>query len=162
YRVPEFLVPKTELDIDISKQGARVTAKLAIRRNPESKNRKAPLFLNGENQKLLSVKLNDRALAAKNYKLDAHGLTIAGVPDKFSLEIVTTHDPAKNTAVSGLYVSGPMLVTQCEAEGFRRITYYPDRPDVMSSFRVMLHADRKKYPVLLANGNLLKSGAEAG
>ncbi len=99
-------------------------------------------------------------MSIKEYKLTAHGMTIPDMPDKAVLEIASTHDPYKNTALSGLYASGPMLCTQCEAVGFRRITYYPDRPDVMAKFRVTIHADRKKYPVLLANGNLIKAGAE--
>jgi aminopeptidase N len=161
YTPPDFLVDRVDLDVDIRADHARVMARLDIRRNPKSKNKKAPLFLNGENQKLIGVTLNNRALSKKTYRFDTHGLTVPNMPSKAKLEIVSTHDPYKNTALSGLYASGPMLCTQCEAEGFRRITYYPDRPDVMAKFRVTIHADRKKYPVLLSNGNLIKKGAEA-
>ena len=160
YTPPAFLVDKVALDVDIRADHARVTSRLVLRRNPKSKNKKAPLFLNGENQKLISVTLNGRKLTAKNYRLDAHGLTIPNMPPKATLEIVSTHNPYKNTALSGLYASGPMLCTQCEAEGFRRITYYPDRPDVMSKFRVTIHADRKQFPALLSNGNLIEAGME--
>ena len=162
YTVPDFLIDKVKLDIDIRDDHTRVSSHLNIRRNPKSKNRKGPLFLNGENQRVITVALNGKVLDVKAYKLTAEGMVIAGVPDKAELEIVTTNDPKKNTALSGLYASGPMLCTQCEAEGFRRITYYPDRPDVMAKFTVTIHADKKPYPILLSNGNLVKSGVEKG
>ena len=161
YTVPDFLIDNVKLDVDVHADHTRVTSKLELRRNPKSKNSKVPLFLNGENQRVISVALNGKLLTAKDYKLSPHGMTLA-VPDKAVLELVTTNDPKKNTALSGLYASGPMLCTQCEAEGFRRITYYPDRPDVMAKFYVTIHADKKTYPVLLSNGNLVKSGAEKG
>ncbi|MDD4617181.1 MAG: aminopeptidase N, partial [Alphaproteobacteria bacterium] len=160
YEVPAFLIDKVDLDVDIRPNHVKVTAQLKIRRNPESKNAKAPLFLNGEDQKLLGVTVDGRALKKTEYKLTPEGLTIPKMPEKAMVEIVSTHNPYKNTALSGFYASGPMLSTQCEPEGFRRITYYPDRPDVMANFRVTLHADQKKYPTLLANGNLIKSGCE--
>ncbi|MDE2030603.1 MAG: aminopeptidase N, partial [Alphaproteobacteria bacterium] len=162
YKPPAFLIDRTALDIDIREDHAKVTGKLDLYRNPKSREKNAPLFLNGETQTLLSVTRDGKKLAAKDYRCDAHGLTIPNMPARAVLEIVSTHNPYKNTALSGLYAAGPMLNTQCEAEGFRRITYYPDRPDVMSKFRVTLHADKKKYPVLLSNGNLLKTGAEKG
>jgi aminopeptidase N len=162
YTPPDFLVDRVVLDVDIRDDHARVTAGLEIRRNPKSKNRKAPLYLNGAQQKLLGVSLNGRILTAKQYRLDDKGLTIPGVPDKGRIEIVSTHNPYKNTALFGLYASGSMLSTQCESEGFRRITYYPDRPDIMARFRVTIHADRKKFPALLSNGNLIEAGAEKG
>ena len=158
YAAPSFLVDHVDLDVDIRADHARVSSRLKLRRNAGSA--KKPLFLNGETQRLLTVTLNGKALTAKDYELTAQGLTIAAMPDKAVLEIVSLHDPYTNTALSGLYASGPMLCTQCEAEGFRRITYYPDRPDVMATFRVTIHADRARYPVLLANGNLIQSGKE--
>ncbi len=161
YTVPDFLVDRVDLDVDIRAEHTRVTSKMKIRRNAKSKNRTSPLFLNGENQKIISVAVNGKILAPKEYKVTAHGMTLA-VPDKASLEIYTTNEPQNNTALSGLYASGPMLCTQCEAEGFRHITYYPDRPDVMAKFLVTIHADKKIYPVLLSNGNLVKSGNEKG
>ena len=160
YAVPDFLVKRVDLDFDIKPNLAQVSSRLEVRRNPKSKNKKAPLFLNGETQKLVSIKLNGKILGAKDYHLTPESLTIPGIKDKATLEIVSTHNPWKNTALSGLYASGPMLCTQCESQGFRRITYYPDRPDVMAKFRVTIHADRKKYPVLLSNGNLVASGKE--
>jgi aminopeptidase N len=160
YTVPDFLISTVTLDIDIQHDHARVTSKLEVRRNPKSKNRYAPLVLQGEAQKLVSVTLAGKTLSKKDYRLTEHDLTITHMPDKARLEILSTHSPYKNTSLQGLYLSGAMLSTQCEAEGFRRITYYPDRPDVMAKFRVTIHADQKKYPVLLANGNLIAEGKE--
>jgi len=158
YTAPDFLIKNVALDVDIQADHAKVSSRLEIKRN--TKNKKAALVLQGETQKLLSVKLNGKTLSAKNYRRTAHDLSIPNMPDKAVLEIVSTHNPYTNTALSGLYAAGPMLCTQCEAEGFRRITYYPDRPDVMANFRVTIHADKKKYPVLLANGNLVGAGGE--
>ncbi|MDP9126949.1 MAG: aminopeptidase N [Pseudomonadota bacterium] len=160
YAPPEFLLTNVTLDVDIQPGLAKVSSKMELRRNPKSKSKTSDLFLNGENQKLLSIKVNGRLLRPLDYHLSEQGLQIKEMPPKAVVEIVSTHNPYKNTALSGLYASGPMLCTQCEAEGFRRITYYPDRPDVMAKFRVTIHADRKKYPVLLSNGNLLASGKE--
>lgn len=160
YKVPDFLIDHVELDIDIRDDHAKVTSQLKVRRNPKSRTMRAVLVLQGEAQKLLSVSVNGRALGAKEYKLTPHDLTILQMPSKGIIDIVSTHNPYKNTTLSGLYASGSMLSTQCEAEGFRRITYYQDRPDVMANFRVTLHGDRVKHPVLLANGNLVASGKE--
>ena len=162
YQAPPFLVDRISLDFDIRADHTRVSSRLALRRNPSNKNKKAALILNGENQKLESISLNGRKLAKGDYELTETTLILKGLADKATLEIVSTNEPAKNTALSGLYASGPMLCTQCEAEGFRRITYYPDRPDVMARFRVTIHADQKTYPNLLSNGNLILSGAEKG
>lgn len=162
YLPPDFLIDQVVLDVDIQADRAIVRSRLEIRRNPQGKKARAPLVLQGEIQKVLSVKLEGRSLSeGKDYRLSPHDMTIPAMPEKAVLEIVSEHNPYKNTALSGFYASGPMLCTQCEAEGFRRITYYLDRPDVMAKFRVTLHADKKKYPVLLANGNLMESGNEA-
>lgn len=161
YRPPAFLVDAVALDFDIQDKTTRVKARLSLRRNPAAAG-DAPLVLNGENQKLLSVTLDGRKLKAKDYTLTTHDLTIAAMPDAAVLEIESVNLPQKNTALSGLYAAGPMLCTQCEAQGFRRITYYPDRPDVLASFTVTIHADKKRYPVLLSNGNLVAKGAEKG
>ena len=161
YTPPAFLIDRVELDFDIREKITRVTSRLHGRRNPASKNKKGALVLNGENQKLLGVTLNGKKLTAKDYVLDAHTLTLPTDDAEFILEIISTNEPAKNTALSGLYAAGPMLCTQCEAEGFRRITYYPDRPDVLAKFIVTIHADKKTHPVLLSNGNLIATGKEA-
>jgi len=160
YAPPAFLVESVAMDFDIGDKVTRVTTRFAARRNPACKDKKAALVLNGENQKLVRVAINGIVLTQQNYRLDAHTLTLEGVPDEAMVEIVSTNEPARNTALSGLYAAGPMLCTQCEALGFRRITYYPDRPDVLAKFRVTIHADKKKYPTLLSNGNLIKKGAE--
>lgn len=160
YTPPSFLVPTVELDFDIQDSFTRVSSRFTVRRNPSHDNRKAPLVLNGEKQKLESVIVNGIELDAQNYELTDKHLTIPFVPDDAVIEIVSTNDPSKNTALSGLYVAGPMLCTQCESEGFRNITYFEDRPDVLATYRVTIHADKKKFPTLLANGNLIKSGSE--
>ncbi len=159
YAPPAYLVDKVHLDIDIQDKFTRVRSRLNISRNPASKNKKAPLVLDGEAQKLLGVTLNGKKLSPKDYKLAPHTLTL-NAPDKAVLEIDSTNEPQNNTALSGLYAAGPLLCTQCESEGFRRITYYPDRPDVLAKFTVTIHADKKRYPYLLANGNRVKTGNE--
>lgn len=160
YTVPAFLIHTVDLDVDVHDDHVRVSSRLDLYRNPKAKDKKASLFLNGEAQHLLSVAVNGRVLKKNEYKLTPHDLTIHAMPPKAVVEIVSTHNPYTNTTLSGFYASGTMLSTQCEAEGFRRITYYPDRPDVMAKFRVTLHADQKKYPTLLANGNLVAVGEE--
>ncbi|MER2520542.1 MAG: aminopeptidase N [Bdellovibrionales bacterium] len=161
YRPPEFLIDHVTLDVNICSDKAIVKSRLEIRRNAQSKKNKAPLVLQGEIQKAVEVALDGKRLVeGKDYRLTEHDLTIHTMPANAVLDIASEHTPYANTALSGFYASGPMLCTQCEAEGFRRITYYLDRPDVMAKFKVTLHADKKKYPVLLANGNLLGAGDE--
>ena len=122
-----------------------------------------PLVLDGQQVQLLSVALDDQPLAEGDYRVDAHSLTLHPSSAQFELTISTRIEPQNNTALEGLYKSGGMFCTQCEAEGFRKITYYLDRPDVMSRFTTTLIADKGDYPVLLSNGNLIASGEhEAG
>jgi aminopeptidase N len=120
-----------------------------------------PLVLDGEELELESLTLDGRALAAGEYALGAEHLTIAQVPGRFMLETACRIRPGKNTKLMGLYAAASGIFTQCEAEGFRRITYFPDRPDVMATYTVTIHADRDRFPVLLSNGNLVASGTEA-
>lgn len=120
-----------------------------------------PMVLNGENLKLLSIQVDDKELGLNEYEQTPLSLTIFHLPQKSQIVIVTEIYPEKNTALSGLYRSNKMYCTQCEAEGFRRITYYPDRPDVLSSFTTTIVADRTNYPVLLSNGNKVSSGEMA-
>jgi aminopeptidase N len=160
YKAPAFLIPTIALDIDVQADHATVTSTLKIVRNKANKDKKAPLVLNGEDQKLISLSVDGVVLEAAAYTLTDYDLTIPNLPDEAELQIISTHNPYANTALAGLYKAGPMLNTQCEPEGFRRITYHPDRPDVMSVYTVTLHAAKKAYPVLLANGNLLESGDE--
>jgi aminopeptidase N len=153
YAPPAFRVDAIELDVDIREDHALVRAKLQVRRNSGS----GPLVLNGDELRLLSVSLNGRR---PGYERTAEALTIADVPDAFTLETLSRIEPQKNTKLEGLYATKNGFVTQCEAEGFRRITWFIDRPDVMARYTTTVHADRKKYPVLLSNGNLVSSGDE--
>jgi aminopeptidase N len=138
----------------------RVTATLAIRRNPRSADAKAPLILDGDELELESVALDTTPLPAPAYTVDARHLTIVSVPDQFTLRTTCKVRPEQNTNLMGLYASKDGYFTQCEAEGFRRITYFVDRPDVMARYTVTIHADKVRYPVLLSNGNRVASGDE--
>ncbi|PJI38051.1 aminopeptidase N [Ferrovibrio sp.] len=156
YRAPDFRIETVELEFDLQPEATRVKSRLAIA--PQSAG--APLKLDGEDLELLSVVLNGRKLATGDYTADEHGLTIASVPSApFTLEIETKVNPKGNTHLSGLYQSSGVYCTQCEAQGFRRITYFLDRPDVMSTYRVTIRADKTANPVLLSNGNLVEEGS---
>jgi len=158
YTVPEFLVPKIALDAQLGKTQTVVTATLEVVRNPKSANQTAALELDGEKMELVSVALNGRQLEAGDYSVSDHCLRINEVGDQSTLEIVTKLEPHLNTELSGLYQSSGNFCTQCEAEGFRRITYFPDRPDVLSVYDVKLTADKDTCPVLLSNGNPKAAG----
>ena len=161
YQAPEFLVDSINLFFDIQDDKTIVIATSMMRRNPASKGKK-PLVLNGADLKLVSVSIDSRQLGEKEYAIGDEQMVIATVPDEFMISIETEIDPAHNTHLEGLYASGPMLCTQCEAQGFRRITYYPDRPDVMAKFTTTIEADKTKYPILLSNGNLMLSEVVEG
>src|SRR5262249_37979023 len=136
----------------------RVRAQLRLKPNPEAA-APAPLVLDGDGLRLVSLKLDGETLPSDRYVAAPDSLTIAQPPQRpFTLEIETVVDPSANTQYTGLYHSGATYCTQCEAEGFRRITYYPDRPDVMAVFTTRVEADKAECPVLLANGNLIASG----
>jgi aminopeptidase N len=158
YCVPNHLIDSLELDIDLEVTGATVTARLKGHRNPDSRQPDAPLYLDGQDQDLLEVVLDGRVLSADQYVLGAESLAISGVGDVFDLTIRTRNNPAENTALEGLYLSNGMYCTQCEAEGFRRITYFPDRPDVMTVYTTTIRAEKAAFPVLLSNGNLIETG----
>ncbi|MEW5057784.1 MAG: aminopeptidase N [Cycloclasticus sp.] len=157
YRVPDFLISHTRLHFDLSADDTRVSSCLSIQRNPSSDNQTADLVLMGEELELLDIHLDGERLNESAYFLDDSSLTIKHLPEACKLEINNRIKPSSNTALSGLYESKGMLCTQCEAEGFRRITWYLDRPDVMSIFSVSMSADKDKYPVLLSNGNRLQT-----
>lgn len=129
-----------------------------MRRNPERGAGLPPLVLDGQHLELLSVQLDDQALAAGDYQLDDDSLTVHPKAERFTLDTSVKIHPESNTALEGLYKSGKMFCTQCEAEGFRKITYYLDRPDVMSTFTTTVIAEQHRYPVLLSNGNPTGSG----
>ncbi|MCF1184900.1 aminopeptidase N [Marichromatium gracile] len=153
YRPPEFLIDTVDLRFELDADRTRVEARLALRRNPAATRGDGDLRLDGEQLELESVALDDQPLTPAEYRVEPESLTIHRVPDRFTLTTRVTISPSQNTALEGLYQSGDMLCTQCEAEGFRRITYFLDRPDVMARFTTTLIADTERYPVLLANGN---------
>jgi aminopeptidase N len=160
YTPSAFLIDTIDLDVALFDEFTRVKARLAVRRNPASQDPDAPLVLDGQDLALDSVALNGRALSPADYVLTAEHLTLRGVPAAFVLETVCRIRPEDNTSLSGFFVSKDGCFTQCEAEGFRRITYFIDRPDVMARYTTTLHAESARYPVLLANGNLVGSGDE--
>lgn len=155
YQVPPFLIEQTKLNFDLQDGFTEVTSVLTMKRNPDSGQSNAPLVLDGQHLELKSLAVNGEAVAESNYTTDSESLTVNQVPDAFELTVVTHIKPHENTALEGLYKSSKMYCTQCEAEGFRRITYYLDRPDVMSIFETSIVADKAKFPVLLSNGNLI-------
>jgi aminopeptidase N len=162
YAPPAFLISTIDLDVDIRDDHALVRATLEVARNPKAADAGAPLALDGEEIELVSVALDGRTLAPGEYELGEESLCIAKVPGRFTLETVSRIRPQKNTRLEGLYASTNGFFTQCEAQGFRRITWFIDRPDVMARYTNTIHAERERYPVLLSNGNLVAAGAEAG
>jgi aminopeptidase N len=158
YRPPAFLVDEVFLAFDLQPNTTRVKAKLQIRRNGDHAE---PLRFNGERLKPVSVAIDGRTLSEAEHAIDAEGLTIPNAPDAFTLETEVEIDPENNKALEGLYMSGGRFCTQCEAEGFRKITFWPDRPDVLSRFTVRVEADRK-FRHLLSNGNLVEAGELPG
>ncbi|MEO9168911.1 MAG: M1 family aminopeptidase, partial [Aestuariivirga sp.] len=161
YRPTPYLIDEVALTFRLSPLATRVNSKMFMRPNPKSKTHGA-LRLDGEQLNLISITLDGKVLTAEDYICDAASLTIKTVPKKrFTLEIETECAPATNTALSGLYMSNGIYCTQCEAEGFRRITYFYDRPDVLAVYRVRIEAE-KKLPVLLSNGNPQAQGEIVG
>ncbi len=157
YCVPEFVVESVWLHFELAESVTQVKAVLQMHRNPQAQSHAGELRLNGEAMALLSVALDGQPLTADAYAVDDESLTVFNVPDAFTLETVVEIKPQENTQLSGLYRSRGNYCTQCEAHGFRRITYFFDRPDVMTRFTTTISADKKQYPVLLSNGNLIES-----
>jgi aminopeptidase N len=162
YTPPSFLIDTVDVDIDFQRAEAQVTARLVVRRNPLVNTPDAPLVLDGEELELLAISLDGVKLTAGRYRLSADKLEISGLPDSFCLETVVRIHPDANTCLSGLYRSANGYFTQCEAQGFRRITWFMDRPDVMSRYSVTLHADKATLPQLLSNGNPVAGGIDEG
>jgi aminopeptidase N len=160
YRAPAFLVDRIALEFDLDPDATRVTATLAFRRNPRAHagDARAPLVLDGEQQEDVALELDGVALPPARVVRASGRLTIQNPPDAGTLVVRSTNRPAKNASLEGLYVSSGVFCTQNEPEGFRRITFFPDRPDVLAEYTVTIRADRERYPVLLANGNLVESG----
>ncbi len=159
YTPPPYLVDSIDLRLELDPAATRVVADLRCRRNPAGGTDPAPLELNGEHLELVAVRLDGRRLEEGSFRHDGRILTIDPVPgDSFAVQVETIVNPRDNTALEGLYLSSGNYCTQCEAEGFRRITCFPDRPDVMSVFTTTIVADRATCPVLLSNGNPVDSG----
>ncbi|MFZ5798145.1 MAG: aminopeptidase N [Desulfobulbus sp.] len=158
YTPPPYLVTTVQLRFELDASSTRVSSRMEVMRNPEFQGKCPPLELDGENLASLIVRLDGVALKPGRFTYDGKKLRIDTVPDRFVLEVENFINPAANTELEGLYLSSGNFCTQCEAEGFRRITCFPDRPDVMAVYTTTIVADRRKYPVLLANGNLREKG----
>ena len=162
YQVPPFLLRNVTLDFQLHETETIVTVKSEFYANPASVIDNPELFLNGEELELLKIVLDGKELAEDLFQRTDKGLILLQPPDTFSLEIQTKIYPDKNTALEGLYRSSGNFCTQCEAEGFRKITYYPDRPDVMARFTTRIEGEKKSCPVLLSNGNQIETGDLSG
>ena len=158
YQVPNYLVKSVNLTFELDETQTCVTSLLSVQRNPESAAKETTLVLDGQNLELIDVKVDGVEKNKSSYTVNDESLSIHNMPDSCEVEIKVHINPVENKALEGLYLSSGMFCTQCEAQGFRRITYFPDRPDVMSTYTVKLIADKKKYPILLSNGNLIDKG----
>lgn len=153
YRAPDYTITDIDLTFNLEASSTRVTAVSRIKRLGS---RNAALRLDGEDLTLVSLEIDDHAW--NHYRLEEGALILEQLPENFTLKIVNEIQPDKNTALEGLYQSGEALCTQCEAEGFRHITWYLDRPDVLARFTTTIIADQTRYPFLLSNGNRIDSG----
>ncbi|XP_065858314.1 puromycin-sensitive aminopeptidase isoform X1 [Euphorbia lathyris] len=157
YKLPDFYFDKVDLNFALGEEKTIVSSKITV--YPRVEGSSSPLVLNGHDLKLISIKINGQELKDGDYHLDSRHLTISSLPTgTFSLDIVTEIYPQKNTSLEGLYQSSGNFCTQCEAEGFRKITFYQDRPDIMAIYTCRIEADKSLYPVLLSNGNLIEQG----
>ncbi|MCZ8186503.1 MAG: aminopeptidase N [Beijerinckiaceae bacterium] len=161
YRVPDFLIDHVDLDIRLQPEQTRVTSRLAMRRNPAGRP-DASLVLDGDELILTGLAVDGAPVPAQAYTATPESLTVEGLGDRFTLTIETEINPAANTKLMGLYRSNGVYCTQCEADGFRRISYFLDRPDVMSTWRVRMEAEKAEAPLLLSNGNPVEVGDIAG
>jgi aminopeptidase N len=158
YQVPTYLIDEIDLHVELNEKATTVKSHLRVRHNRLSTSKLRDLKLDGEELTLESIALDGKPLTSSQYEVTDHYLLIRNVPDNFELDITTTIYPQKNTALSGLYRSAKTYCTQCEAEGFRRITYFIDRPDILTRYTTTITADEATYPYLLSNGNLIDSG----
>ncbi|MGO3549843.1 aminopeptidase N [Pseudomonas helleri] len=161
YQAPEYLIDETHLTFELFEDHTMVHAQLVMRRNPARGEGFPALALDGQQLELLSVALDNVELSKADYELTDSHLTLYPTTEQFVVDTSVKIHPESNTALEGLYKSGTMFCTQCEAEGFRKITYYLDRPDVMSTFTTTVVAEQHRYPILLSNGNPLASGPDA-
>ena len=157
YNPPNYRVTEIGLEFKLFENETIVQSKLKIESLEKDLVKPNPLVLDGEQLELLEIKLDGTTLQSQQYQNESSSLIVPSVPESFDLEIKVRIHPEKNTSLEGLYRSGTMFCTQCEAEGFRRITYFPDRPDVMARYKTRIEADSERYPVLLSNGNLLQT-----
>jgi aminopeptidase N len=163
YRPPAYLIDTVDLDIALHATRTRVRARLHVRPNPAASAKPGPLVLDGEGLELEQVRIAGEILPPGAYQVEPGSLTLRQVPaDAFKLELITYCNPEANKALQGLYLSRGVYCTQCEAQGFRRITYFLDRPDVLATFTTRIEADRSEAPVLLGNGNLIERGIRDG
>jgi len=158
YRPSEWLVDTMDLRFDLDPTETRVSARLQVRRNPAVAPTGEPFALDGDELELVAIRRDGEPLTADDFEVDATGLRVRNVPEQFELETEVRIRPESNTKLMGLYTSNEAFCTQCEAEGFRRITYHLDRPDVMARYSTRIEADKGKYPVLLSNGNRVGEG----
>ncbi len=158
YKVPAFVVDHVDLRFELFEDGARVHSLLSVRRNPDGDGGEKNLELDGDSLKLESLAIDGNSLDEQAFDNRGEKLVVYDVPDQFELAVVTWIEPQNNTRLEGLYKSSGMFCTQCEAEGFRCITYFPDRPDVMARYRTRIEADKNAYPILLSNGNDVERG----
>ena len=155
YRPPDYAIETVALEFDLEEDSTRVLSRLRLRSEYDRSEGVRPLVLDGEDLELISVSLDGRKLGAGDYTVGEASLTIPAPPERFTIEIETRINPAANTKLEGLYLSNGIFCTQCEAEGFRRITYFLDRPDAMAVYTTTSRADKQRFPVLLSNGNLV-------
>ncbi|MHA7878169.1 MAG: aminopeptidase N [Saccharospirillum sp.] len=160
YRQPDFWVDHLDLTVRIFDAHTEVRSRIALRKNPDVPGR--AVVLHGVDQEIQQLFLDDAELKPQDYQLSGESLVFQCDRDRAEFRAITRIYPEKNTSLEGLYQSGSMYCTQCEAEGFRKITYYPDRPDVMATFRTRIEADKTRFPVLLSNGNPIEQGDLAG
>jgi aminopeptidase N len=161
YRKPDYLIDTVDLEFDLQEGRTQVRSAMQVRRR-KGVSESSPLVLDGQELELVSVSVNKSPRKITDLLLTDETLTLTSLADQFVLETVCIIKPELNTQLEGLYKSGSMYCTQCEAEGFRRITYFPDRPDIMARFSTRIVADKTDYPVLLSNGNLVDSGDTSG
>ncbi|OGT57339.1 MAG: aminopeptidase N [Gammaproteobacteria bacterium RIFCSPHIGHO2_12_FULL_43_28] len=158
YQVPVYQINEIDLVVSLEEAETIIKSHMRVQRNPLSSNEQHEFILNGEALTLLSIQVDGNELSQQSYQLNDDLLIIHQVPDQFELEMTTKIYPQANKVLSGLYRSRNTYCTQCEAEGFRRITYFPDRPDILARYTTTIIADAKQYPYLLSNGNLVETG----
>ena len=162
YLPPSYSIEKIDLKFELSETATIVTATLVGHKNADSEDQNSILQLNGENQRLVSLKLNETFLNNDDFELDGGVLTFKVSANDFQVIVVSEINPSDNKALEGLYLSDGIFCTQCEPEGFRRITFFPDRPDILSIYTTTIIADKGNYPILLSNGNVIDAGNLSG